>query len=283
MESVDGQSDADYLEVQLLTDPVENADSGKILHTATFSDFEERFVNYETLQWIVISLLLIPAWGVGVVLLLYTPIRRYIMRRDFRLRKLYVTSDAIVYKATRPAFIPWLGVSKIDKCILLPLITDIVLEQGCLQSIFGLHSLRIETLGQGPLDAYGISVCGMTNPRQFRKVVLMAASIVRKDGSLPEQSPIHEGDVVLGLSKLHFPGGSQSHSFSSPRATMDTPRQVLSPRYADVHDRYQSTSGEVVLRKLEDVRLHAKKLEALILRQQGQALEILSDVSDPEG
>lgn len=41
---------------------------------------------------------------------------------------------------------------------------------GCLQSLFGLHSIRIETLGQGPLDAYSVSVCGMTNPRQFRKV-----------------------------------------------------------------------------------------------------------------
>lgn len=104
MDSVDGRSEAEYLEAQLLTDPVaqieyeENAGSGKILHMATFKDFERRFLNYETLQWILISLLLVLAWGVGVILLLYTPIRRYVMQRDFRSRKLYVTSDAIVYK-----------------------------------------------------------------------------------------------------------------------------------------------------------------------------------------
>lgn len=132
MDSVDGQSEADYLEAQLLTDPVaqnENAENGKILHTAIFSEFERRFLDYETLQWILISLLLILAWGVGIILLLYTPVRRYIMQRDFQSRKLYVTSEAIVYKVTRPAVIPWLGVSKFEKCILLPLITDIVLEQ----------------------------------------------------------------------------------------------------------------------------------------------------------
>ncbi|MCO5552945.1 hypothetical protein L7F22_006465 [Adiantum nelumboides] len=300
MESLDEQSEADYLEAQLLTDPVENADSGKTLHTAIFSDFEERFVNYETLQWTLISLLLILAWGVGIFLLLYTPIRRYITRQDFRSRKLYVTSDAIVYKATRPAFIPWFGVSKFEKCILLPLITDIVLEQGiqlsmflknslypklctgCLQSIFGLYSIRIETLGQGPLDGYGISVCGMTNPRQFRKVVLMAANIVRKDGCLPEHSPMHEGNVILGLSKLPPLSGSQSQ-FSSPRATMGTSQQMASPRHHDAHDRYLSTSGELVLRKLEDVRMHAKKIETLILRQLGKTSEVLSDASDSEG
>ena len=70
----------------------------KILHRASFKELERNFLNYETLQWVLISLLLILAWGVGVILLLYTPIRRYVMRRDFRSRQLYVTSDAIVYK-----------------------------------------------------------------------------------------------------------------------------------------------------------------------------------------
>eukprot|EP00250_Pteridium_aquilinum_P032958 c5006_g1_i1 orf=133-975(+) len=279
MDSVDGRSEGDYLEAQLLTDPVaqieyeESAEGGKILHTATFADLERRFLNYETLQWIVISLLLILAWGVGVILLLYTPIRRYIMQRDFRSRQLYVTSEAIVYKVARPAFLPWLGVSKFEKCILLPLITDIVLEQGCLQSLFGLYSIRIETLGQGPLEACSISVCGMTNPRQFRKVVLIASNTVKNDAT---RTPNRKGNVILGLS---CQGGYRSPSFASPRAMIDTPQQTLSP---SGHNRHLFTYGDQVLQKIEDIRINAKKIEMLISRQQGKASETLSDVSEPE-
>lgn len=282
MDSVDGRSEAEYLEAQLLTDLVsqieyeESAGSGKILHMATFADFERRFLNYETLQWIVISLLLILAWGVGVILLLYTPIRRYIMQQDFRSRKLYVTSDAIVYKVTKPAFLPWLGVSKIEKCILLHLITDIVLEQGCLQSLFGLHSIRIETLGQGPLDAYSVSVCGITNPRQFRKVVLSAATAVKNDGSLPTTTPNRECNVIVGLSRLQSRGGSYSQS--SPRATVDTSRQMFSPYHASGHEGDVSATGEQVLRKLEDVRIYAKNIEMLVSKQQ---TEVSQDLSNP--
>lgn len=285
MESVDRLLDADYLEAQLLADPVAQAEyeesvgGGKILHRATFADLEKNFLNYETVQWILISLLLILAWGVGVILLLYTPIRRYVMRQDFRSRKLYVTSDAIVYKVTRPVFLPWLGVSKMEKCIFLPLITDIVLEQGCLQSLFGLHSIRIETLGQGrPLADYNIHICGVTNPKQFRKVVLSAVTAAGHDGSLSTNSPYQEGTMILGLPRLHSEGGIHSQSFTSPRGRTETPRQMSSSYHGNGLDSYFSISGQQILKKLEDVKNYVKKIETLIERQQGQVSETLSDV-----
>ncbi|KAH7278350.1 hypothetical protein KP509_38G037400 [Ceratopteris richardii] len=284
MGSVDGQSEEDYVEAGLLTDPVgqcNNAEGGKVLHSASFSDFERRFLSYETLQWILISLLLTLAWGVGIILLLYTPVRRYIMKQDFRSRVLYVTSDAIVYKVTKPAFIPWFGVSKIEKCILLPLITDIVLEQGCLQSLFGLHSIRIETLGQGPLDAYSVSVCGMNNPRKFRKAVLMATSALKKDASFYDSS-FREKNVSLGLPRLHLQSSTRSQSFTSPQTVTDTPRQIFSHSYSDAHNPYVPANGETFLRKLEDIRIRAKKIETIILRQHGQTTDIFSDASDSE-
>lgn len=148
------------------------------------------------------------------------------------------------------------------------------------KSLFGLHSIRIETLGQGPLDAYSVSVCGMTNPRQFRKVVLSAASAVKNDGSLLTSTPNREGNVIVGLSRLHSEGGFYSQS--SPRATMDASRQMVPPHYASGHDGHFSASGEQVLRRLEDVRIYAKKIEMLVSKQQGQASQALSDVSDNE-
>lgn len=268
---MDTVEEAEFLEAQLLRDPAaeieyeEAGGGGKILHVAAFTEFEKKFLNYETLQWILISVLLILAWGAGILLLLYTPLRRYVMRSDFRSRKLYVTSDAIVYEATRPIFLPWLGVSKFEKFILLHLITDIVLEQGCLQALFGLHSVRIESLGQGPLDAYSVSICGLTNPKQFRKVVLKAANAVRIDGSLPTSTPNRDGHAISGSFRQQPQHVSRPES--SPRAIMNTSRQTLPNHYTSRHDGLLPTCGEQVLRKLEDVRSYAKKIEMLMSKQ----------------
>lgn len=280
MDLVDGLSDADCVEAQLLTNPVAQLESGesigggKILYKATFKELERNFLNYETVQWILISLLLILAWGVGLILLLYTPVRRYVMRQDFRSRKLYVTSDAIVFKVTRPVFLPWLGVSKMEKFIFLPLITDIVLEQGCLQSLFGVHSIRIETLGQGrPSAAYNIHICGMDNPKQFRRVVLIAATTPRQQDSLSMSSSKHERTSNPG------PPGMNTETGSLSQIT-DTPWQMFSPHSGSAADAYFSVPGEKVLRKLEDLGNSLKRIETLIGGQQSRLLEASEYVSE---
>lgn len=63
-------------------------------------EMEESFLNYQTKQWVLSSLLLILAWGIGVLILLYVPVRRFILRKDIQSRKLYVTRDAIIYKVS---------------------------------------------------------------------------------------------------------------------------------------------------------------------------------------
>lgn len=105
MGSLDDLEDhGDYLEAQLLTDPVslpddENGpDTGRIIYRASFEDLERNHLNYETLQWFLISLVLILAYGVGLLMILYIPVRRYVMRKDIRSRKLYVTATTLVYK-----------------------------------------------------------------------------------------------------------------------------------------------------------------------------------------
>jgi membrane protein YdbS with pleckstrin-like domain len=55
-------------------------------------------VNYDTVQWVLIALVFVLVYGVGILLLLYVPIRRYIVRRDIRARELYITTQAVVYK-----------------------------------------------------------------------------------------------------------------------------------------------------------------------------------------
>lgn len=74
------------------------AEDETVLYTASFQETEENFIKHQTAQWVLYSLLLVLAWGVGLFMLLYLPVRRYIVRKDIRSRKLYLTQNAIVYK-----------------------------------------------------------------------------------------------------------------------------------------------------------------------------------------
>lgn len=105
MGSTDKAIEIDVLERRLLSGSVSNeyseVDEDTILYTASFDEMEDNYVKYQTAQWILYSLLLVLAWGIGVLMLLYLPVRRYVLRKDFRSRKLYVTPNAIVYKVSK--------------------------------------------------------------------------------------------------------------------------------------------------------------------------------------
>lgn len=90
----------------LLADPVSEFDGdelsdetpSQILYMASFEELAAKNVQYDTIIWILISLLLILAWGIGILMLLYLPMRRYVLQKDIASRKLYVTPHEIVYK-----------------------------------------------------------------------------------------------------------------------------------------------------------------------------------------
>ena len=88
----------DSLERSLLSGGNGDDDDGTILYNASFEEMEDNYVNYHTTRWVIYSLLLVLAWGIGLVMLLYLPIWRSVLRKDFQSRKLYVSSDCIVYK-----------------------------------------------------------------------------------------------------------------------------------------------------------------------------------------
>uniref|UniRef100_A0A7C9EZ24 Uncharacterized protein n=1 Tax=Opuntia streptacantha TaxID=393608 RepID=A0A7C9EZ24_OPUST len=77
----------------------EEDDETEVLYTASFQEMEDNFVKYQTLLWMLYSLLFVLAWGIGLLMFLYLPVRRYILRKDIRSRKLYVAPNSIVYKA----------------------------------------------------------------------------------------------------------------------------------------------------------------------------------------
>ncbi|KAG8363337.1 hypothetical protein BUALT_Bualt19G0011900 [Buddleja alternifolia] len=175
----------------LLSDPVseldvdeEADDSIQVLYTASFEELASKNVQYDTIIWFSISLLLVLAWGVGIFMLLYLPFRRYVLWKDIASRKLYVTSKEIVYKISRPSYIPFWGETRIEKHVPLSLIIDIIIEQGCLQSVYGLHTFRVESIAHGkasPVDE--LRVQGVSNPGILRKVVVAQASKAIQDAS----------------------------------------------------------------------------------------------------
>ncbi|KAG2717884.1 hypothetical protein I3760_03G194900 [Carya illinoinensis] len=152
---------------------VTDAEEETVLYTASFQEMEENFVKYQTAQWVLYSLLLILAWGIGFFMLLYLPVRRYILRKDIRSRKLYLTQNSIVYKATKPVPFPCFGVLKKEKHVLLPSVADLVIEQGYLQSLFGVYSLRIENAGVRRPPSDDVQIQGVADPSAFRKVFLV--------------------------------------------------------------------------------------------------------------
>lgn len=70
----------------------------EILYAASFEELAINNIKYDTIIWVSISLLLVLAWRVGIIMLLYLPVRRYVLKKDISSQKLYVTPDEIVYK-----------------------------------------------------------------------------------------------------------------------------------------------------------------------------------------
>ncbi|MCL7050760.1 hypothetical protein MKW94_015207 [Papaver nudicaule] len=222
-----GSGEIDVLESGLLllqdsrTEEDEDDEQRVVLYSASFAEMEEIYVKYQTIQWVLYSLLLVLAWGIGLFMLIYIPIRRYILRAEFRSRMLYITPDSIVYKVVKPVAFPCFGALKKEKHILLPSIADIVIEQGYLQSYFGVYSIRIENEGVRRSSSDDVHIHGVANPREFRKVVLTHLANLKRES------------VSSQVSRNEDWGGMTSHRSWS--RTANTP------------------SGDLILQKLEEV------------------------------
>ncbi|XP_027068628.1 uncharacterized protein [Coffea arabica] len=222
-----------------------------VLYTASFEEAEENFVNYQTAQWILYSLLLILAWGIGLFMLLYLPFRRYILRKHIRSRKLYVTPNAIVYKVIKPVPFPCFGVLKREKHIVLPSVADIAIEQGYLQSKFGVYSIRIENVGVRRPPSDDLQIQGIANPHAFRKAVLMRLSNIRSQAFSRQASAVEDTNSRL----------AQSSTAS------------MSPSKFLRHDSSSHIPEWVILQKLEEVGSSVKRVQNLIEGRNSQIAE----------
>jgi len=92
-------------------DEEEEADAAaRVVYRASFQELMPNYLPYDTIIWALISLLLVLAWGIGMLLLLYLPYKRYVLKRDILSRQLFVTENKIVYKVLVVLSIDWLVV-----------------------------------------------------------------------------------------------------------------------------------------------------------------------------
>ncbi|KAG6749476.1 hypothetical protein POTOM_046523 [Populus tomentosa] len=285
----------------------------QILYAASFEELARNHVKYDTIIWVSISLLLVLAWGIGIILLLCLPIRRCLLQKDISSRKLYVTANEIVYKFSRPSILFW-RVTTIEKRTPLSSVIDIITEQAyglkrrngyavffqpgyvigctavqtatvvlvvvklscknfwlatreplrksCLQSVYGLHTFRVESIAHGkaaPVDE--LRVQGVADPGVLRKVIITEASKNAQDfgeGCKP---------TLTGEEERLSRGGSLSEGpviFKSPSKSW---KITGSPRYTSLEHR-GLIQGEVLLNKLEEVSKSLKKIESHIKKSQ---------------
>nr|AFK35241.1 unknown [Lotus japonicus] len=259
----DGLSELRSSKGQLLADPVSDLGDDEeedcleqILYSASFEELARNSIKYDTVIWLSISLLLVLAWGVGFIMLLYLPIRRYVLKKDFSSRRLYVTHSEIVYKVSRPSFIPFWGTVTIERQVPLSLVIDIIIEQGCVQSIYGIHTFRIESIARGkaaPVDE--IQVQGISDPDHLRKVIITEASKISQDvGKIG--MPTAPSIDVENIARL--PTTTEgSVVFRSPSKSR---KMTGSPRASSLEHR---VAGGLLLHKLEEVDKSVKRLEVL--------------------
>lgn len=271
MGHTDGLSERSTSKDQLLPDPESEIDndeasdsSEEILFMASFEELTRNHIKYDTIIWLSISLLLVLAWGVGIFMLIYLPYRRRVIRNDIRSRKLYVTPTRIVYKVSRPSFIPFWRPAVIEKNVPLSLVIDIIIEQGWLQSIYGIHTFRVESVAHGkaaPVDE--LQVQGVSNPGLLRKVIITEASKVIQDAgrSWKPSSFVVEGDSTARMTSI----AEGSTFLKSPSKSW---KMTGSPGYPSI-ERRGVVPGELLLNKLEEVNKSVKKIESLVEKSQG--------------
>lgn len=217
-----------------------------VLYAASFQETEESFVKFHTTQWVLYSLLLILAWGIGLFMLLYLPVRRYILRKEMQSRKLYLTPNSIVYKVSRPVPFPCFGVLKKERHVLLPSVADVVIEQGYLQSYFGIYSVRIENVGVRRPTSDAVQILGVANPVAFRKAVLSRLSNMRSEYFSQQLSATDDvPHLRLGQSATTW----------------------LSPTKSVRHENISHSEDLALLHKVEEVGSSVKRVQTLIEEQ----------------
>eukprot|EP00013_Stygamoeba_regulata_P029822 CAMPEP_0177655560 /NCGR_PEP_ID=MMETSP0447-20121125/15046_1 /TAXON_ID=0 /ORGANISM="Stygamoeba regulata, Strain BSH-02190019" /LENGTH=321 /DNA_ID=CAMNT_0019159515 /DNA_START=31 /DNA_END=996 /DNA_ORIENTATION=+ len=174
-------------ELELLEE--EECELGEVVYRASFTKFEQNFVNYRIACWVLLCFPCILLYGLGLLMFFWTPVIAYIARKEIQSTRLYITSENVVVKRAPPATCPCLGRNESEKHVLLHLVTDVILTQGWLARYFGIHYIKIENPGQAQRGAQGadLEVVAVENPRLVKKLLLTAAAAKRNGKAITKE------------------------------------------------------------------------------------------------
>merc|ERR1719282_295449 len=164
-----------------LTPEEEEEYAHDIIYAASSDGNEKRYMWYWVVIYVCFCLPFVLLYGVGLLFLLYTPVIGYIAFQDISTRKLFITSDSVIYISQPPAFCPCFGLNRSEKHVLLSLVTDVIHSQNWLAACFTLNTVSIENAGQGggAKTNVDISFVGLKNSKEFKKLLLRAAAAKR--------------------------------------------------------------------------------------------------------
>ncbi|KAA3475296.1 12S seed storage globulin 1 [Gossypium australe] len=142
---------------------------------------------------------------------------------------------------------------------------------GWLQSVYGIHTFRVESIAHGkaaPVDE--LQVQGVANPALLRRVIVReAAKAIQEVGRGWKLSTV-TGEVETA--------SRMTSSFTEGQPILRSPakswKMTASPRHSSV-ERRAMVPGELFMQKLEEVNKSVKKIELLIEKSQAS--------SEPEG
>ena len=186
----------------------ETGDFGQVLWSANQEGMESAYKKYHTTLWCLLGLVLIPAYGVGLLLLLWAPVIWLNARDGFRARRFYVTEKGIVLRLREPVTCRCCGVNSAEKHLLHSVVTDVSVTQNFVQRWFGLHTIRVETPGQSRagVDATAtsdIEVLGLTEPMAVKAVLLLAVTLGREDQDF-DSSMLYEMETASAVRRLEI-------------------------------------------------------------------------------
>jgi len=245
----------------------EESECGYVLYRAEFDELENGIVNYKTLGFLSLCIFLTLFYGIGIILFPYVFILRYIARQEFRRRRLYITTENVVMKTNSPACFPCLGDNKSEKHVLLPLVTDVVIEQGFMEAWFGLHSVKIENAGQGDINgahSVDLRMQGITNPQLFKKILLRAATVKRNGLAFTQ-------DDVRGII---------TNSNPLPLSQADAPILMDQITASRLHIAAATHGGEPSQKNWDQLNTTMSRIEQLLtlqMKQQEQYLQLSSN------
>lgn len=179
--------EVDIHELELLEE--EDSELGEVVYRARFTKFEQNFVNYRTVCWVLLCFPCILLYGLGLLMFFWTPVIRYIARKEIQSTRLYITSENVVVKRAPPSTCPCLGRNESEKHVLLHLVTDVILTQGWLARYFGIHHIKIENPGQAQRGSQGadLEVVAVEDPRLVKKLLLTAAAAKRNGKAITKE------------------------------------------------------------------------------------------------